>query len=44
MVSLMEDDTFFDDTIDKDYLYTEEEYQEYKTSIGSIIKKIWITF
>lgn len=44
MVSLKDDDEFFDDVIDRDYLFTEEEYQEYKTSIGSIIKKIWITF
>ena len=40
----LKDDELYDDKIDQDYLFTEEEYQEYKTSIGSIIKKIWITF
>ena len=44
MVSLKDNDSLFDDIKDQDYLFTEEEYQEYKTSIGSIIKKIWITF
>ena len=40
----LKDDELYDDKIDQDYLFTEEEYQEYKTSVGSIIKKIWITF